>query len=365
MTSPKEPLIRIAKRNDIRLLPAILIRVAAVLLAALISLLLIRAVSDYSVGETVRYMLDGAFRNEISLNAFFKEACMLLLFALALAPVFKMRYWNIGAQGQVLIGALGSAILLFYLGNKLPDAVLLPAMILTSIVMGAFWAIIPAFFKVRFKTNETLFTLMMNYIAIQITSAFIDLWKGRNSTLGIIDRKAGSFPMLFGNRYAIVYLVTLVFVVLMAIYLTRTKHGYEIAVVGESIRTARYAGIDYKKVILRTVALSGCICGITGFLYVSALSNTISATTGGSYGFTAIIVAWLAQFNPFFMSLISLLLSFLRTGSGELVNNNTNLNSSIGDIIISVFLFFILGCEFFVRYRLIFRKHPAEEKEGQ
>ena len=360
----REPFIRIAKRNKIGKLRGVLVRAAAIILAALVTFLVIKGIGGFSFASTAKYMADGAFKNDIALHSFLKEACMLLLFAVALAPAFKMRFWNIGAQGQVLIGGLMAAIMLFYFGNKLPQAVLLPLMIIVAIVGGALWAFIPAFFRVQYQTNETLFTLMMNYVAIQIVSAFTDLWKGQKSSLGIIDRKAGYIPFLFGTKYGWLYVITVVFTVAMFIYMNRTKHGYEISVVGESINTARYAGIDNKKVILRTVALSGAICGIAGFLYVSCLNHTISAGTGGGYGFTAIIVAWLANFNSIFMTLISLLLAFLTAGSTELVNNNNNLNASVGDIVVSIFLFFILGCEFFIRYRVVFNfgGHKAKEE---
>ena len=359
----KEPLIRIAKRNKIPAWRGIVVRAAAIVLASLITLVLVNLVGDFSFGSTAKNMVNGAFENSIKVNSFFKEACMLLMFAIALAPVFKMRFWNIGAQGQVLVGGLSAAILLFYFGNKLPQAVLLPLMILAAILGGLIWAIIPAIFKVQFGTNETLFTLMMNYIAIQIVSCFTDLWKGQKSSLGIIDRKAGYIPKLFDSKYGWIYVITVVFAVAMFIYMNKTKHGYEIAVVGESVNTARYAGINNKDVILRTVALSGAIAGLTGFIYVSALNHTISSGTGGAYGFTAIIVAWLANFNPIFMALISLLLAFLSSGSVELVNNNPNLNAAVGDIVISIFLFCILGCEFFIRYRLIFNFGKNKQKE--
>ena len=361
--SVKEPFIRIAVRTGVSTVSGIIIRAVAILLAALVTLLVVRAVGNFSFGQTIKYMANGNFENSIKINSFLKEACMLLLFAIALAPAFKMRYWNIGAQGQVLMGGLSAAIFLFYYGNKLPQAVLLPLMIVAAIIGGAIWAFIPSFFKVKYQTNETLFTLMMNYIAIQIVSCFTDLWKGQKSSLGIIDRKAGYLSNLFGNKYSWIYIITIVLAIAMFVYMTKTKHGYEISVVGESVNTARYAGINNGKVIMRTIAISGAICGLTGFLYVSSLNHTISATTGGGYGFTAIIVAWLAKFNPIFMSLISLLLAFLQAGSIELVNNNNNLNASIADIIISIFLFFILGCEFFIRYKLVFNFAKKEERK--
>lgn len=348
-----EPLFHIIKRDSIGLVKAILIRVIALLLAALTCAIFIKGVSGYGIFETYKYMFEGTFRNEITINTLLKDTSMLLMFAVALAPAFKMRFWNIGAQGQVLAGGLIAATWLFYLGNELPDPVILPAMIISAMLIGGIWAAIPAIFKIKFGTNETLFTLMMNYIAIQLVAFANDIWKGIKSALGIISRNNGSVGPLFGNSYGWIYLIAIVTVILMYVYMNKTKHGYEISVVGETINTARYAGINESVVILRTVFISGAICGLIGFLYVSNLSHTISVHTGGGYGFTAITVAWLAKFNPIFMALISLLISFVSCGSTEISNKNANLNASVADINIAIFLFFILGCEFFINFSIV------------
>lgn len=348
-----EPLFHIIKRDSISLTKAVIIRVIALLLAALTCGLFIKYVSGYSISETYGYMFQGTFRNSITINTIFKDTAMLLMFAVALAPAFKMRFWNIGAQGQVLAGGLIAATWLFYLGNKLSDPVLLPLMLISAMLIGGLWAAIPALFKIKFGTNETLFTLMMNYIAIQLVAFANDIWKGIKSALGIISRKNGSVGALFGNSYGWIYVIAAVTVILMYIYMNKTKHGYEISVVGETINTARYAGINESAVIVRTVFISGAICGLIGFLYVSNLSHTISIHTGGSYGFTAITVAWLAKFNPIFMAAISLLISFISCGSTEISNKNANLNASISDINTAIFLFFILGCEFFINFSIV------------
>ncbi len=349
----REPLFHIVKRDSISLAKAIVIRAISLLLAALTCALFVKSVSGYGIIETYKYMFRGTFRNSITINAFFKDMSMLLMFAVALAPAFKMRFWNIGAQGQVLAGGLISATWLFYLGNKLANPILIPLMIISAMLFGGIWAAIPAIFKVKFGTNETLFTLMMNYIAIQLVAYANDIWKGIKSALGIISRKNGAVGPLFGNSYGWIYVIAAVTVILMYVYMNKTKHGYEISVVGETINTARYAGINESVVILRTVFISGAICGLIGFLYVSNLSHTISVHTGGSYGFTAITVAWLAKFNPIFMAAISLLISFISCGSSEISNKNANLNASIADINIAIFLFFILGCEFFINFSIV------------
>ncbi|MCD7830975.1 MAG: ABC transporter permease [Firmicutes bacterium] len=359
--SMNEPIVRIVKRDTVPLTVKIVVYAAAILLAAIVTGAYIYCVSDYDIVTTYSTMFTGVFRNDITVNSYFKETCLLLMISIALAPAFKMRFWNIGAQGQLLSGGLAAAAWLYYFGNTMPDAALLPIMAVSAVLIGGLWAMIPAIFKVKFGTNETLFTLMMNYIAIQLVACCTDIWKGIKSALGVIDRKAGYVGSLFGLKYGWIYAVALVLLVVMYVYMNKTKQGYEIAVLGEALNTARYAGINETLVTLRTVFISGAICGLVGFLYVSNLNHSIASSTGGGYGFTAIIVAWLAKFNPIFMLLISLLISFVSQGSSEIANKNTDLNSSVADITIGIFLFFILGCEFFLNYKLVRRRKDAVE----
>ena len=286
---------------------------------------------------------------------------MLLCISVALAPAFKMRFWNIGAEGQVLAGGIATAACMIYLGGKLPTPVLFLVMVLASVAAGALWGFIPALFKAKWGTNETLFTLMMNYIAIQITSYCVALWENPygSNKVGIINpqTKAGWFPKLFGQQYTWNVLIVLALTVLVFLYLKYSKQGYEIAVVGESENTARYAGINVRHVILRTMLISGAVCGIAGFIGVAGVDHTISTNTAGGRGFTAIIIAWLAKFNTITMVIITSLIVFLNQGAGQIVSDYSKLgiNDYVAEIIKGIILFFILGSEFFVNYRLIFR----------
>ena len=203
---------------------------------------------------------------------------------------------------------------------------------------------------------------MMNYVAIQITSFCVAKWEhpaGSNS-VGIINSgtKAGWFPELFGQKYMLNVILVMLLVIGIYLYMHRAKHGYELSVVGESENTARYAGINVQKVILRTMCLSGAICGISGFIAVAGSGHTISVTTGGGRGFTAIIVAWLAKFNTFVMILIALLLVFLERGASQIASQY-NLNEYASKILTGIILFFILGSEFFIQYRLVFRERKG------
>ncbi len=229
---------------------------------------------------------------------------MLLCISVGLAPAFKMRFWNIGAEGQVLVGGIVSSACMIYLAD-LPTPLLLILMLVASMAAGALWGLLPAIFKAYFNTNETLFTLMMNYIAIQITSFCVALWENPygSNTVGIINSatRTGWFPKIMGQDYILNVIIVMAATVLMFIYLARSKQGYEIAVVGNSENTARYAGISVKKVIIRTMIISGAVCALAGFVEVSGSRHTISTSTAGGRGFTAIFVAWLAKFFSFVM----------------------------------------------------------------
>ena len=309
-------------------------------------------------------MVDGAIGTERRLWALAQNTAMLLCVALAVTPAFKMKFWNIGAEGQVLAGGLATAACMIFLGDKLSPVVLMLVMIVSSIVAGAVWAFIPAFFKAHWNTNETLFTLMMNYIAMCIVSYFSYEWsvpKG-SGHIGVINEATGAgwLPKIGGKAYLCNILIVVVITVFMYIYLKYSKHGYEISVVGESENTAKYIGISVKKVIMRTMLLSGLICGIAGFLLVSGTDHTINRDTAGGRGFTAIMVSWLAKFDPIYMILTSLLIVFLERGAGE-ISTTFGLNDSFSEIITGIIIFFIIGSEFFVNYQLKFREKGANK----
>jgi len=283
---------------------------------------------------------------------------MILCIGVGLAPAFKMRFWNIGAEGQILIGGIVTAGFMRAFGGDISTPLLLVIMAVVSLLAGAAWGMVPATFKAVWNTNETLFTLMMNYVAIQLTSYFVALWENPvgSNTVGVINQrtKDGWFPELFGQEYGLNVVLVLLLTVGMFLYLKYSKQGYEISVVGDSENTARYAGINVKKVTIRTMAISGAICGLAGFIAVAGASHTISTSTAGGRGFTAIIVAWLAQFNTFVMILISFLLVFLQKGAIQIASQ-FNLNDYASNIITGIILFFILGSEFFINYRIILR----------
>ena len=365
MNNKNEPLLRIAKRDGITRSKAYTVRIIAVLLSLIVSGIFIFAVTKLNPIAVYEAIFDGAFGSPRRSWVTVRDTMMLLCIGIGLAPAFKMKFWNIGAEGQVLVGGIVTAGIMRAFGSSIPTPVLLLLMAAASIIAGALWGVIPATFKAVWNTNETLFTLMMNYVAIQLTSYCVALWENPfgSNTVGIINQKtkAGWFPTVFGQDYGLNVILVLLLTVAMFIYLKYSKQGYEITVVGDSERTARYAGINVKKVTIRTMALSGAICGIAGFIAVAGSSHTISTSTAGGRGFTAIIVAWLAQFNTFVMILISLLLVFLQKGAIQIASQ-FNLNDYASNIITGIILFFILGSEFFINYRVILRGRKEAAK---
>ncbi|NLL63109.1 MAG: ABC transporter permease [Ruminococcaceae bacterium] len=338
------------------------VRILSVIVGLLVSALVTVVLTGDNPIQVFATMVDGAFGTERRLWTLGQGIAILLCISLAVTPAFKMRFWNIGAEGQALMGGFAAATCMLFLGDKMPTGILLCVIAVSSILAGAIWALIPAYFKARFGTNETLFTLMMNYIAIQIISFFVYKWSNPvgSGKIGVInpDTRAGWFPIIAGKTYLLNILIVAVLTIAMFIYLKYSKHGYEIAVVGESENTARYIGIDVKRVILRTMFLSGALCGITGFLLVCGTDHTITRETIAGRGFTAIMVSWLAKFNPIFMIITSFLLVFFEKGATQ-ISTQFGLNDSFSEIITGIIIFFIIGSEFFLNYKL-----KRDEKKG-
>lgn len=358
------PLIQISKRKAMPWYQAWAIRAAAIVLALLACAVVTTAFTGENPIAVYITMWNGAFGTPRKIWILLQNIAILLCVSLAVTPAFKMRFWNIGGEGQILVGGLATAACMILLGDKLPNWLLILLMVISSLLAGAIWGAIPAICKAKWGTNETLFTLMMNYVATQLVAYFVIVWevpKGAGK-IGIINQstEAGWLPQIGGQKYLLNVLIVALLTAAMYIYLTRSKQGYEIAVVGQSERTARYVGIKVGKVIIRTMILSGALCGLAGLLLVGGTDHTITTTIADGRGFTAVMVSWLAGFNPLGMIFTSFLLVFLGRGASE-ISTAFGLNHAFGDILTGIILFFIIGSEFFIRYHLRLRK---PEKEG-
>ncbi len=348
----------IVKRAPMEWYKSLFVRAAAIIGALLFSAVIITLLTKKNPLDVYITMVKGAFGTEHRIWTLLQGVAILLCISLAVTPAFKMRFWNCGAEGQVLVGGLATAAVMLFLGDKIPYGLLMLTMIAASVTAGIIWAFIPGFFKAKWGTNETLFTLMMNYVAIQLVSFFLKYFvKSGSGVLGTMSEYG--LPVIFDYEYLLNICVVAVLTVVVYVYLKKTKHGYEISVVGESENTARYIGINVSKVVMRTLVVSGALCGIAGLLLVGGTSHTVSTTTVDGRGFTAIMVSWLAKFNPFFMVLTSFLIVFLEKGASEIATVY-GIPQAIADIITGVILFFIIGCEFFINYKVLISKKGKE-----
>ena len=360
----KGSLFHISKRDALPLPKALAIRVGVILLALVFCGLITTLLTSQNPLSVYGTILDGAFGSSRRIGVTFRNTAVLLGISLAVTPAFKMRFWNIGAEGQTLIGCLATTTCMILLGGKVSTPVLILISLVAALLAGALWGFLPAFFKARWNTNETLFTLMMNYIAMQLASYFIIIWevpKGAGK-IGIINQasEAGWLPRIGGQAQLLPILVVALLTGMMYVYLTYSKHGYEIAVVGESQRTASYAGIKVDRVIIRTMVLSGAICGLMGYILTAGISHTLTTTIVDSRGFTAVMVSWMSKFNPFIMIAASLLLVTMDRGASE-VASALSLNHSFADILTGIILFFIIATEFFITYKVTLRKSSKKE----
>ena len=365
--SVHEPLIHLSKRESISAVKSWAIRLAAILLGLVVCGIVAFILSDKlrSGSKTIgdfysSFLVKSSFSTPRKMWKFFKNMAVLQCISLAVTPAFRMRFWNIGAEGQTLMGVWGAIAVAFYLGTSVPAWLLLVLMFVAALLCGAIWAVFPAIFKAKWNTNETLFTLMMNYVAINVVSYFLVIWvPSGSSTLGKL--KYGKLPPLpFGNQYLLIILIALALTIFLYVYLKYSKQGYEISVVGESVRTAQYSGINVQKVIIRTMVFSGLLCGVAGYLIGAGLDQSVTTESVGGQGFTAIIVSWLANFNPIVMIVTSGLISFLNSGTSQ-ISQDFNVSGALPDVITGIILFFIIGCEFFINYKLVFRHAAAKE----
>ena len=350
----KEPLIRMVKRDDISPQKAWAIRAVAFVLSLVTGALLILFLGNNPL-SVYGAMVTGAWGSSTVIHETIKLAVPLLITAIGISFAFKMKFWNIGGEGQILVGAVAAGAFGLFTAHIFPKLPLVILMMLASIVAGGLYGLLPAVCKAKWGTNETLFTLMLNYIALAFVKYLMNgPWKAPGSSFPKIDMlvPGARLTKVLGVHWG--WILALVLVVVSYIYFNRTKQGYEIAVVGESSNMARYAGINVGKVLRRTMFISGALCGLVGMLQFAGADYTITESTAGGVGFTAITVAWLAKMNPFGMLVVSVFIAMLERGSNT-IQTNFKIPASAADLLIGIILFFMLGCEFFISYKLIRR----------
>lgn len=348
--------VQLVKRGIISKVETITIKVIAVLLAITVIGVYL-AILGYNPFAVFASLVKGAFLSVYNFSESIKKAIPILICALGLGIAFRMNFWNIGAEGQILLGGFGATyVALNY--TFLPRPILLLFMLIASFLCGGLWAFIPGFFNVKWKTNETIVTLMMNYIALKfITYLQYVAWKDPKAMgfpkIANFDKKA-QLPILFGVNIG--WIICIILVIVVYIYFKYSKKGFESKVIGESRETAQYAGINIKKTMLFSIFLSGAICGIAGFVQTSAVSKTLSTSITGNAGNIAIIVAWISNLKPATMIVVSVLFAGLLQG-GSYIQIANEIPAALADIIQSVILFAIIGSQFFITYEVRFKKN--------
>ena len=347
--------MKIVKKEEVSRNQILLIRTVAILLALVFSGAFIRIIG-YNPFVLFREMFLGAVGTEMRIHETVNKAVPLIITSLGILVAFKMKFWNIGAEGQIMMGALGASFVALNYAEAMPRPLLLIVMALASILCGGIWAMIPAFFKVKMGTNETIFTLMLNYVAIKIVQYLqFGPWKDPAATgFPKIPTFASNaiLPSVLGIHIG--WIIALLLTAFMYVFIKYTKKGYEIEVVGESINTARYAGMNVNWIILFAITLSGGIIRLVGMIQASALEKTLTYTLSGGYGYTAIITAWLSGLKAHYVLITSLAFAILLQG-GSFVQVSMQIPSAVAGMMQGIILFFVLGSEFFIKYKLVRR----------
>lgn len=353
--------MKITKRASLPRRQEILIQTLAILLSLAFAGIVV-LILGYNPLEVYYKIVEGSVGTGLRLIQTINKAIPLVIVSMGILVAFKMKFWNIGGEGQIMMGAFGASLVALNFPESLPGFVMLTAMAAASILCGALWAFIPAYFKAKFGTNETIFTLMMNYIAIKfVTYLQFGPWK---------DPEFGGFPKVanfspnavlpgFGGLHLGLVFAILA-VALVYVFIRHTKRGYEITVVGESLETARYAGMNIKAVILTAMLVSGGLCGFAGMIQASAIEKTLTYTISAGYGFTAIITAWLGRLSAPVVAGVCILFAMLLQGSSY-IQVALSIPASVADVIQGVILFFVLGSEFFLQYKVGFKRNERKE----
>lgn len=339
-----------------------LIRTGGILLAFLVAGVTCAILKPGSFGTFYSEMIRGCFDfSDIStIIDLLVTFSLFLLISIILTPAFKMRFWNIGAEGQILVGCMGAAAIGKFAPSSMSNGMTLFLCFLAAVAMSTLWSVIPALFKAFFKTNETLFTLMLNYVATILAAFAISSWiKSGSQIFGLLSK--GIFPTILDNTGTLVVVIAIIIYIGMFFYINFGKHGYEVSVIGESPDTARYIGINVKKVTIRTMAVSGALFGVVGFLIVCGVHQSFSPSIVGGKGFTGVMIAWLGHFNPLEIALFSFLSAVMEQGTMTAASAVNISSSQFSAICTGVFFFIIIACEFFSRYQIKMHKKEKEE----
>ncbi len=341
--------MRIIKRANVTTKQRINNLLMALLLAVLtISLFLI--ILGHNPLVVYPAMFNAIFGTSFRLMTLIRYITPLVIVSLGISIAFKMRFMNIGGEGQLIMGAIcASYFALFW--SSLPSYILLPLMIIASIVGGGLYGLVAAILKVSFNTNETIVTLMLNYVALQLLTY-----------LQYVAWKEGSFPIIANfsanallpsfNGISSSIFIAVIITILTYLLLNKSKWGYEVSVIGESEKTAQYIGINLKKMTLLMIFISGAIIGLAGFVQVAGNLKTLSTGVTLGLGFTGVVIAWISKLDVKKIVVISILFACLLQATSSL-DSLFKIPSYSVDVIQSIVLFFVIGSEFFNEYKVV------------
>lgn len=360
----KEPFIHLIKRDILPLWKTSSIYFAAVMIALVMGGVLV-AVNGANPFSYYSNILVGCFKNSINLNGLIRQIIPLTITSLGIAFAFKMKFWNVGGEGQFIAGAISAAAVAhLFRGSDTSSFIVLACMLVAGAVGGGIVGLIPALLKVKFGTNETLLTLMLNYIVLYFftflkkTYYFGQLNNGvpNNRDFAALEENARLPQIDLGNgiRFDVSLIFALVLVVVCFIYFRKTKQGYEISIVGDSVNTAKYAGMNVPKIIIRTMFISAALIGIAGMFQVSGIATSYRLSTGitSEVGWTGVIVAWLAKLNPVGILVTSVLMCILSKGS-SVAESAFNISPAVSSILQGIILFTVLAADFFINYKIV------------
>ncbi|MEJ7839387.1 MAG: ABC transporter permease [Thermomicrobiales bacterium] len=339
--------------------PGLGMRIAVPIASVLLALIAGGAIMLFA-GENpwtvYRAMAEGTFGSSYNRSEVIVKMIPLLLTGLGVSVAFRMKLWNIGAEGQFYLGAIFATWIALFALPDAPSIVVIPVMVLAGMLGGAIWSGIPGILRAHFGVNETITTLMLNYVAIKLSEYLVHgPWK---NPVGF------GFPgtEMFGpatylwtwgtTRVHAGIIFGLVAAAVLFLVLRNTRWGYEIEVAGESERVARYAGIATSRNIVIVLMVSGALAGLAGMAEVTGIGHSLQRNLSPGYGYTAIIVAWLGRLNPIGIVIVAYFLAALLVG-GDQLQMSLGLPAAIAPTLQGTILFFLLGGEALLRYRIV------------
>jgi simple sugar transport system permease protein len=342
------------KRRSVSRRATILVPVISFLVSLLLGAILL-LVSGVNPINTYAAMARGAFGSWRSISETLVKAIPLMLTGLGVSIAFQMQFWNIGAEGQLALGGVAAAWVALFLSDVIPNILLLPTVLLFGMIAGALWAGIPATLKATLGVDETLTTLMLNYVAILFSEhLYYGPWRdpegyGFPGTAPFPE--AAWLPRLGGTRAHLGLIFALIAAGILWFIFKRTRWGFELRIIGENKRAARYLGINIARNIILALLISGALSGLAGACEVTGISRRLQQGLSIGYGYTAIIVAWMAQLNPIAVTFVAVLMAALLVG-GDQVQIMMGLPAAVGVVLQGMILFPMLAGSLFTEYKL-------------